>query len=143
MSKGVWMPFTETRIIEWGDCDAAGIVFYPNYFRWIDGCFHALGRAAGFDQLSLRRDHGLVGTPLASSSLRFLSPGRYHDTLTVSATITRLGGSGMTIAYALSIDGRAVAEGQEVRVFAAMDGDRLRPAPIPEAIRTALEPYRG
>lgn len=137
------MSFNQQRIIEWGDCDAAGIVFYPNYFRWIDGCFHALGRAAGFDQMSLARDHGLVGTPLASSSLRFLSPGRYHDTLTIAATITRLGGSGLTVGYALSIDGRAVAAGEEVRVFAAADGDRLRPVPIPPVIRAALEPYCG
>jgi len=21
--------------IEWGDCDEAGIVFYPNYFYWL------------------------------------------------------------------------------------------------------------
>lgn len=22
--------------IEWGDCDPAGIVFYPRYFEWFD-----------------------------------------------------------------------------------------------------------
>ena len=22
--------------VEFGDCDPAGIVFYPNYFRWMD-----------------------------------------------------------------------------------------------------------
>ncbi len=136
------MPFVQERIIEWGDCDAAGIVFYPNYFRWIDGTFHALGRAAGFDQVSLARDYGLVGTPLAESGLRFLSPGRYHDTLRIAARIARLGGSGLTLAYALSIEGRAVAEGQEVRVFAAERDGRLAPAHIPPAIRAALEPYR-
>lgn len=138
------MAFVQDRIIDWGDCDAAGIVFYPNYFRWIDATFHALGRAAGFDQRSLARDFGLIGTPLVESSLKFLSPGRYHDSLRIAARIARLGGSGLTVAYALSIDGRAVAEGHEARVFAAAgEGGKLRPAPIPEAIRAALEPYRG
>jgi YbgC/YbaW family acyl-CoA thioester hydrolase len=133
------MDFVQERIIEWGDCDAAGIVYYPNYFRWIDGCFHALCREAGFDQLSLARDFGLVGTPLMESGLTFRSPGRYHDRLRIAARITRLGGSGLTVGYALSIDGRAVAEGSEVRAFVAMVEGRLKAVPIPAPIRAALE----
>jgi 4-hydroxybenzoyl-CoA thioesterase len=137
------MAFVQDRIIEWGDCDAAGIVYYPNYFRWIDGCFHALGLAAGFDQMSLGRDFGLMGTPLMESSLKFVSPGRYHDTLRIETRITRLGGSGLTVAYTLSVAGRAVAEGHEARAFAAEVEGRLRPAPIPAPIRAALEAYLG
>jgi acyl-CoA thioesterase FadM len=30
--------------VEWGDTDAAGIVFYPNYYRWFDRAAHALLR---------------------------------------------------------------------------------------------------
>jgi len=137
------MPFVQDRVIEWGDCDAAGIVFYPNYFRWIDGCFHAMCRASGFDQMTMMRDHGLVGTPLVSSSLNFRSPGRYHDELRVTATITRMGGSGLTVDYRLTIADRLVAEGQEVRAVAAEVDGRLRSVPIPDAIRAALEPWRG
>ena len=22
--------------VHWGDCDPAGIIFYPTYFRWMD-----------------------------------------------------------------------------------------------------------
>lgn len=137
------MGFVQERIIEWGDCDAAGIVFYPNYFRWIDGCFHAMCRASGFDQMSLMRDHGLVGTPLVSSGLNFRSPGRYHDPLRVEAVISRLGGSGLTVDYRLTIGDRLVAEGQEVRAVAAEVAGKLKAVPIPEAIRAALEPWRG
>ena len=34
--------------IEWGDCDPAGIVFYPRYFEWFDACAAALFEDAGF-----------------------------------------------------------------------------------------------
>ena len=27
--------------IEWGDCDPAGIVYFPNYFRYFDGSTNA------------------------------------------------------------------------------------------------------
>jgi len=137
------MAFIQERIIEWGDCDAAGIVFYPNYFRWIDGCFHAMCRASGFDQMTMMRDHGLVGTPLVSSGLKFRSPGRYHDPLRVQAVISRLGQSGLTVDYTLTIDGRLVAEGQEVRAVAAEVDGRLKSVPMPPAIRAALEPWCG
>ena len=29
---------TRTIRIQWGDCDPAGIVFYPRYFEWFDAC---------------------------------------------------------------------------------------------------------
>ena len=135
------MAFVQERIIDWGDCDPAGIVYYPCYFRWIDATFHALGRAAGFDQTSLARDFGLLGTPLVDAGLKFLSPGRYHDPLRIEARIARMGGSTVTVAYALSIRGRAVAEGQEVRSFVAEVDGRLKAVPIPDPIRAALAPY--
>ena len=27
---------TIERDVTWGDCDPAGIIYYPTYFRWID-----------------------------------------------------------------------------------------------------------
>lgn len=33
--------------ITFGDCDPAGIVFYPNAFRWMDAGFHTLLRPVG------------------------------------------------------------------------------------------------
>jgi YbgC/YbaW family acyl-CoA thioester hydrolase len=137
------MAFVQERVIEWGDCDAAGIVYYPNYFRWIDGCFHAMCRASGFDQMTMMRDHGLVGTPLVESGLKFRSPARYHDLIRVEAVISRMGGSGMTVDYTLTIEGRLVAEGREVRAVAAEVEGRLKSVPIPDAIRKALEPWCG
>ena len=29
--------------VEWGDCDPAGIVYYPSYFRWTYHLFLAAG----------------------------------------------------------------------------------------------------
>ena len=36
--------------IEWGDCDPAGIVFYPRYFAMFDASTHALFEAAGWSE---------------------------------------------------------------------------------------------
>ena len=36
-----------TLTVGWGDCDPAGIVFYPNYFRWFDDASWRLFEAGG------------------------------------------------------------------------------------------------
>ncbi len=138
------MTFSVERIVEWGECDPAGIVFYPNYFRYIDAAFHELARKAGFDQTSLIRTYGLFGTPLVEAKLRFLGPARYGDKVTIAVSISRLGRTGLTLSYRLFAASRLIAEGHEARVFTkASDkgGQGLVPAPIPPAIRAALETY--
>ena len=65
----------------WGDCDAAGIIFYPNYFRWFDECTQALLRSVGFDQRSLREEFGIVGTAAVDASARFTAPVSFGDVL--------------------------------------------------------------
>ena len=37
-------------LIEWGDCDPFGIVFFPRYFEYFDACTNALflAKALGF-----------------------------------------------------------------------------------------------
>jgi acyl-CoA thioesterase FadM len=33
------MSFRTEILVAWGDCDPAGIVYYPNYFHWFDTIF--------------------------------------------------------------------------------------------------------
>ena len=48
--------------IEWGDCDPAGIVFYPRYFAFFDASTHALFEAAGLPKPRMIREFDIVGT---------------------------------------------------------------------------------
>ena len=140
---GTTARFRAPRAVEWGDCDAAGIVFYPNYHRWMDGAFHALCRSRGFDQASLAAEHGLLGTPLREARCEFLSPARCGDVLVVAAAIERLGTSSIRLSYAFDRGAVPVARGVEVRVFVRDAGRGLEAVPVPEAVRTALAPLLG
>lgn len=134
-------PFERRETVNWGDCDGAGIVFYPNFYRWADNCFHAMSRAAGFDQFSLMRDHGLLGTPLVETSARFVSPARPGDELTVAGRIVHTGRTSLALVYALTCDGRRIAEVREARVFVTETEDGLRPGAIPAEILASLAPW--
>lgn len=129
-----------TRQVEWGDCDALGIVFYPNYFRWMDAAFHAWSPGIGFTQRSLEPDYGLAGTPLIDVGCRFQSPASYGDVLTVEMRVASVGNSSVRMDYRFLVGQRATAEGYEVRVFVGPDGKGgLAKAPIPDALRRAFE----
>jgi YbgC/YbaW family acyl-CoA thioester hydrolase len=129
--------YVERRQVEWGDCDAAGIVFYPSYFRWMDAAFHRFTQALGFDQRTLAAE-GLLGTPLVDASCRFVSPVRYYDPLDIAVRPVRLGRSSLAMAYDFRVGGRQVAEGAETRAFVAETEGGLGARAMPEAVRAAL-----
>ena len=41
--------------VEWGDCDPAGIVYYPSYFRWCDQATYRLFEAGTIGDGTRRR----------------------------------------------------------------------------------------
>src|SRR5580700_5349562 len=126
--------------IEWGDCDPAGIVFYPRYFEWFDACAAALFEAAGFLRGDLVARQGMV-IPMVDTRSRFLIPSRFGDELTVETTITRLGRSSFDVQHRVLKGGDLAVECSETRVWARIDptgAERMKSQPIPEAVIQAL-----
>ena len=48
----------KTIHIEFGDCDPAGIVYYPRYFAFFDAATFALFERAGIPKRTLIKDYG-------------------------------------------------------------------------------------
>ena len=103
------------RHVDWGDCDAAGIVFYPNYFRWMDSTFHQLGTALGFGHNDLP-GMGVFATPLKDVGAQFSAPSRFGQRLAIAASVARLGTSSFQMRYRFTLEDRLIAEGHEDRV---------------------------
>ncbi len=135
------MRFKTQRKIEWGDCDSAGIVYYPNYFRWMDQAFHELALAEGFNQRRLLDEYGLLGTPLVGAGGDFTSPASYGDIMDIYAWFTHLGRSSMRLGYRLEVDGRVIVEGHEKRVFGKGGAAGLQTVEIPPDLRPGIEQY--
>ena len=71
------------RLIEWGDCDPARIVFNPRYFEWFDGCTAHVFASAGFPKESLFERYGFAGWPLVETRAEFLKPCRFGETVII------------------------------------------------------------
>jgi 4-hydroxybenzoyl-CoA thioesterase len=128
--------------VEWGDCDPAGIVFYPRYFAMFDASTAALFAAAlGYDKFTLRQRFSIVGFPMVETSAKFTLPSRYGETVTIESEISRFGRSSFGVAHRLLRGDEVAIEASETRVWAAADPDnpdRIRGAPIPAEVVEAL-----
>jgi|SRR5947209_2307979 len=125
--------------VEWGDTDAAGIVFYPNYYRWFDRAAHALLRAIGFAPDELLRRGCVV--PLIDSGARFLAPIVYGDEVEIESTVAEMRTRTFRLEHRVRRGSELVAEGFEVRVWARAgvgSPPEIRMEAIPDEVRVRL-----
>lgn len=115
--------FTLDIPVSFGHCDPAGIVFYPNYFRWFDRCFHSFlqARACGHKALCARL--GARGIGLMDVGASFPAPAAEGDVIALHLWLERWGNRSLRLAYEGRVEARAVVTGHEVRgLFQDRDG---------------------
>ena len=123
--------------VHWGDCDPAGIIFDPTYFRWMDSATWAFLESVGYGAKRMRAEH--LAMPLVSAKCDFLAPAEQGDRCEVRSRISRFGGKSFVIAHdILRSDGAELAKGVETRVwgrFSAGPGTPMKGEAIPEALK--------
>lgn len=128
------------RTLAWGDCDPAGIIYYPTYYRWMDASTWALLAQAGYPATRIRAE--AVSMPLVDSQCAFLSSPTFGDDCVVVSQVVRWGRSSFTVGHEITLaDGRVLARGSEARVwcrYEAGPGTPLRSVPLPADLRAAL-----
>lgn len=134
--------FTRTTQVEiqFGDCDPAGIVYYPNYFRFFDNATGALLSAAfAMHKRNWLEHYGIAGIPMVDTSARFIKPSRFGDVVDIRSEITELGRSSFSVRHTLLRDGEVAIEAHEKRVWVVRDeAGGIRSAPLPEDVRRLL-----
>ncbi|MCM5571345.1 acyl-CoA thioesterase [Burkholderiaceae bacterium FT117] len=129
-------------LVGFGDCDPAGIVFYPNFFRWFDASTHALLNAAGQSHDAMQREHGWVLGPLVDAGAAFRAPARYNERIEIHSAIERWSAKTFRISHRAMRDGTLLAEGWEVRFIGVPHPDdprRLRALAIPGWFRALFD----
>jgi 4-hydroxybenzoyl-CoA thioesterase len=125
-------------MVEFGDCDPAGIAFYPNFFRWYDASTRHFFRSCGVPPWrELERQEGIIGTPVVEANSRYVRPVSYGDLITVTTGVEEWRSKSFVLRHELRHAGELCAEGREVRIFAvrrADDAARIQALAIPEYI---------
>ena len=137
---------TNTRKVrvQWGDCDPAGIVFYPRYFEMFDASTILLfEKATGLTKIKMLEKYDGAGLALLEARAEFKVASAYGDDIEIESEITEFRRSSFFVRHKVTrAGGRLGLEGFETRLWTVRDPDdpkRLRsgtmPAEIIEAFR--------
>lgn len=125
--------------VMFGDCDPAGIVFFPNFSKWMDASsLHFFMQCGIPPWRTLEKNTGIIGTPLLEINTRFLSPATYGESLQVHTSVLEWGGKVFTHKHVIMRGDTLICEGTEKRAFCMrVPGDeyRIKIVPVPQEIR--------
>jgi 4-hydroxybenzoyl-CoA thioesterase len=128
--------------IEWGHCDPAGIVYFPNYFTYFDAAANALFLSAlGLNKYQMLKTYDLVGIPVVDVGARFIVPSVFGDVVMIESTVVEIKRSSFRMQHRLLRGETLAVEGHEVRVWAARDPAdpaKLKGKPIPAEVIAKL-----
>ncbi len=129
---------TRSVRIEWGDCDPAGIIFYPRYFAMFDHSVTMLITAAsGVSKAELLKKFDFDGYPVVSTQGKFIMPTRFGDDVVIQSTFTRVGRSSFEIRHQIRKNNKVAVEGLETRAWVKRDPDdktKIKAHPLPEEL---------
>jgi len=130
-----------TQRVEFGDCDPARIVWFPNFFRWIDAASRHFFIECGVPHWSeTEKTLGVIGTPLVDTHANFIKTATYGDVLQIHAGVSEWRSKSFVQSYRVTKAGELIMECQEVRIFAGRREDgSIRALPIPESIRALCD----
>lgn len=125
--------------VQFGDCDPAGIVFFPNFSRWMDEASLAFFMARGVPPWrELVKTRGIIGTPLLEIHTRFVKTATYGETVEVHTTVEEWKAKTFRHRHVVRRGDDLLCEGTEVRAFCIRDpdhADRIKAIPVPEDIK--------
>ena len=134
-------PVSEHRLarrVQFAETDAAGLVHFSSFFKYMEEAEHALWRAAG---LSIAPAGADFGFPRVSASFEYHRPLRFEDEFEAHIRITAMDERGIRYRCVLSRGGETVATGELAIVCVSRRADApMRPMRIPEDIAARLMP---
>jgi acyl-CoA thioester hydrolase len=127
-------PFEWPVRVYYEDTDAQGVVYYANYFRFMERARTEWLRALGVDQVALMKEERRIFV-VTETKAQFLVPARFNDEVIVTARLAELGRATFDIEqniYRDSLDGTLLLKGS-VRA-AYLNADSLSPTRVTASI---------
>ncbi|PTQ88271.1 tol-pal system-associated acyl-CoA thioesterase [Agitococcus lubricus] len=118
------------------DTDAAGIVYYVNYLKFMERARTEFLRAIGFGHYLHTEDYVFV---VRKADIRYRQPAKMDDNLVVSAEIVKQGKASLTFKQQLCRDNLLLAEA--VIEIACVDRHQLKPCALPVRLLQLLTDY--
>ena len=127
-------PFELPIRVYYEDTDAQGVVYYANYFRFMERARTEWLRSLGIDMVRLQEEERRIFV-VAEVNTKFHAPARLSDDLIVTAALKDLSRVAFDIEqkiYRNTTDGELLISG--IVKAAYLDADTMRPQRVPSSI---------
>jgi len=124
-------PFELPVRVYYEDTDAQGVVYYANYFRFMERSRTEWLEAMGIDHVTMMNEDKRI-LVVTEAHAKFLIPARLGDSLIVTAKLNRLGRATFEIEqniYRDSLQGELLIQGGVTAAYLA--ADTMKPKRIP------------
>ena len=137
------MPFSTHITVRFGDCDPAGLVYYPVLFHYCHAAmeeFFAARCGTSYARLLAERR---LGFPTVNVRAEFFAPFVYGDEASVEVWASAVGRTSVTFEYRLRRASDRMLCASATHVQVAMNLDERRAVPLPADLRRAFEQSAG
>ncbi len=117
------------------DTDAAGVVYYANYLKFLERARTEWLRSAGFEQTVLREEYGIVFV-VRALAIEYVAPARFDDALEITVLPCVARGSVLELAQSVCRDGNVLVTAT-VKI-ACVNTPSFRPVRIPPTVLEKL-----
>ena len=125
--------------VMFGDCDPAGIVFFPNFSRWMDASsLNFFVKCGLLPWRELVKTRGIIGTPLLEIHTKFISTATYGERLQIHTSIAEWRDKVFIQKHLVKRGDTLLCEGSETRAFCIRhpeDPDRIKAIAIPADVK--------
>jgi len=134
---------TRTIRVQWGDCDPAGIVYYPRYFEWFDASTILLfEKATGMTKVKMLEKYEGAGLALLEARAVFKVASHYGEDIDIETQVTEFRRSSFFVQHKVTKAGVLALEGHETRLWTVRDAkndNRLRSGAIPPEVLAGFQ----
>lgn len=115
--------------VRFGDCDTAGIAYFPRLLALVDNAIEDwMAATVGVDRASLLLRYGL-GQPTVDLRIGFTRPCRLGETLDIAVAPAALGRSSISLAVTASVAGEPRFSGTLIQVLTTLASAAAAPWP--------------
>lgn len=127
--------FETSRPLRFGQCDPAGIAYFPSYIDMLVGVTEDFFASIGAPWTTLVHERR-IGVPTVRLDVTFVKPAFHGDRLDFTLRVTGVGRSSLDFAHHVAVGGGTVWTASQRLVATSLDTHR--PIAWPDEIRTNL-----
>ena len=129
--------FSYSHRVTYADCTLGNHVYYARYLNLLEAARGAFFRELGLSFITLQ-ERGII-FPVIECRLRYKTPARYDDVITIAVRPTAAEKIRLNIGYHITnVAGKTILEGETQHVCTNLSDKPMR---LPEDLLNKLQPY--